>query len=59
MGPSMSIDGVMCKTRRTSSNHRASMGPSMSIDGVAQDLLSYIDGMRRFNGAVDEHRRSQ
>ena len=36
----------------------ASMGPSMSIDGVDAGLRRPAAGPRRFNGAVDEHRRS-
>ena len=34
------------------------MGPSMSIDGVSRIKMSRRRRSRRFNGAVDEHRRS-
>ena len=34
------------------------MGPSMSIDGVASATPRTSPPVRRFNGAVDEHRRS-
>ena len=35
------------------------MGPSMSIDGVRPNGGTSSSSRRSFNGAVDEHRRSQ
>ena len=59
MGPSMSIDGVIGRGDLGQDDvAMASMGPSMSIDGVLRHRHGRPSGERRFNGAVDEHRRS-
>ena len=58
MGPSMSIDGVVEQPRAVIRHARASMGPSMSIDGVRRGGQGRRRDEGRFNGAVDEHRRS-
>ena len=58
MGPSMSIDGVVSTPLDRVSTLRASMGPSMSIDGVSTPPRRRVSTPSRFNGAVDEHRRS-
>ena len=58
MGPSMSIDGVIRAMASGAVAGSASMGPSMSIDGVPRILSVRVAPHTRFNGAVDEHRRS-
>ena len=59
MGPSMSIDGVIGgQHTEVSAEVIASMGPSMSIDGVRRAGIVRLAMRCRFNGAVDEHRRS-
>ena len=60
MGPSMSIDGVPPYGPRSGREVPvASMGPSMSIDGVTPLPRRPPRTRSRFNGAVDEHRRSR